>query len=341
MPLKGIPFFFTAVPFLEYTNNNYEFKFISNFNYCLKKDTNTYLIIIRYDKFKNLREVDNSIKLLKKKYMKVIFFDDHDSSKIYYPEILNSVDKYLKCDVLKVEINYKKSVLSGKIHQDYYYNLIHQSNQEIIQLNTDNIYEVWNLIYGLYPVKVWRFRLGNVLGYIFNPRFAYNVIKLFHISKTKKRVEKDNKIFSVFTLHPNRYINYQRNWIVERYKDDKRFLMKNVGSKKYYKHLEKSALTVSPFGYGEICFRDYEAIMFKSALFKPSLEHLKNSNGMFIPFETYIPFKWDMSDFDELINYYFEHPKECERIATNAFNKFQSIRLDSSNMIDRLLPEIL
>jgi len=88
---------------------------------------------------------------------------------------------------------------------------------------------------------------------------------------------------------------------------------------KYLIELGSSKLTFSPFGYGEICWRDYEAIALGSLLIKPNMAHLKVNPDIFVPYETYIPVAWDFSDFKEKVVYYLNHPEERTRITRNAF----------------------
>ena len=88
---------------------------------------------------------------------------------------------------------------------------------------------------------------------------------------------------------------------------------------RYLRELGQSKLTFSPFGYGEICWRDYEAMALGSLLLKPDMSHLKVSPNIFIPYETYIPLAWDFSDFDEKVIHYLNSPIERLRIIRNAF----------------------
>ena len=88
---------------------------------------------------------------------------------------------------------------------------------------------------------------------------------------------------------------------------------------KYLEELGQSKITFSPFGYGEICWRDYEAMALGSLLIKPDMSHLKVYPDIFIPYETYIPIAWDFSDFDEKVLHYLNNPKERLRITGNAY----------------------
>ena len=94
----------------------------------------------------------------------------------------------------------------------------------------------------------------------------------------------------------------------------------SVNFRKYLTDIGKSKITFSPFGYGEICWRDYEAFALGSLLIKPDMSHLICNPEIFIPYETYIPISWDFSDFNEKVRYYINNQSERIRIAKNAFD---------------------
>jgi hypothetical protein len=87
----------------------------------------------------------------------------------------------------------------------------------------------------------------------------------------------------------------------------------------YLSELAASRICLSPFGYGEIAWRDYEAVMCGALLLKPDMSHCDTDPSIFIPYETYIPTKWDFSDTAEKIRYYIDHPKEADQITRRAF----------------------
>lgn len=93
----------------------------------------------------------------------------------------------------------------------------------------------------------------------------------------------------------------------------------SLSKRRYLAELALCKVTLSPFGYGEICWRDYEAIAMGSLLFKPDMGHLTAIPDIYRPYETYIPIAWDYSDFKEKFSYYVERPDEIERIVSNAY----------------------
>lgn len=94
-----------------------------------------------------------------------------------------------------------------------------------------------------------------------------------------------------------------------------------VGRRHYLRELGASKICYSPFGYGEVAWRDYEAIAHGSLLLKPDMSHLETEPDVFIAGETYVPFKWDFSDVEQKIRYYLENSTEREEIAERAFTK--------------------
>ena len=67
-----------------------------------------------------------------------------------------------------------------------------------------------------------------------------------------------------------------------------------VPKKEYRKNMYESKFVVSPFGCGEICYRDYETFMAGAALIKPDMSHLETWPNLYIPNETYFPISWDI-----------------------------------------------
>ena len=67
----------------------------------------------------------------------------------------------------------------------------------------------------------------------------------------------------------------------------------------YYKELHNSKYAISPFGWGEICIRDFEAIVQGSVLIKPDVAHLETWPNIYLNGETYLSIPWDLECFEE------------------------------------------
>ena len=110
-----------------------------------------------------------------------------------------------------------------------------------------------------------------------------------------------------------------------------------VSRKEYFQELFDSKLCFSPFGYGEVCWRDFESMFTGSLLLKPDMSHLDCYPEVFVPFQTYVPLAWDLSDFDEKVSHYLNHPEERLAIAKQAFDLLHDY-FRQPRFVDDMLP---
>jgi len=91
-----------------------------------------------------------------------------------------------------------------------------------------------------------------------------------------------------------------------------------VTPKQYFAELRQSKMCFSPFGYGEVCWRDFEAIASGSLLVKPDMAHVLTDPSIYVPHETYVPVRWDFEDLEEVVRRYLRDPAQRVRISRNA-----------------------
>lgn len=72
-----------------------------------------------------------------------------------------------------------------------------------------------------------------------------------------------------------------------------------VSQAAYQAELRSARLCVSPFGYGELCWRDFEAIQAGCLLVKPDTGHISTDPDLFVPGVTYVPVRWDFADLED------------------------------------------
>jgi hypothetical protein len=90
-----------------------------------------------------------------------------------------------------------------------------------------------------------------------------------------------------------------------------------VSRRRYLVELCRSKLVVSPFGWGEVCFRDHEALAAGAVLVKPSMAHVETRPDIYVDHETYVPLRWDLADLEEVVRRCLEDPRRSRRIAEN------------------------
>ena len=85
--------------------------------------------------------------------------------------------------------------------------------------------------------------------------------------------------------------------------------------------MKRSKVGLSPFGMGELCYRDLELIKWGCLLIKPDMDKVITEPDFFKPMETYVPVKPDWSDLNETIHKVLANFKDYEYIILNARQK--------------------
>jgi len=91
----------------------------------------------------------------------------------------------------------------------------------------------------------------------------------------------------------------------------------------YVKTIYQSKVSISPFGMGEICFRDFECMQFGTIIIKPSMKKVNTIPNIYLDNDTYIAVNYDWSDLNEKIDYVLSNFNELnEKINENIRNRF-------------------
>lgn len=112
-----------------------------------------------------------------------------------------------------------------------------------------------------------------------------------------------------------------------------------VSRSQFLAELRHSKLCWSPFGYGELCWRDIEAFMTGAVLIKPDMSHLETQPDLYRPGETYLSVRWDFSNLEEVTRAALADPDRLQKIASTAFHncrnylKNQYFVTDTANIL--------
>ena len=83
---------------------------------------------------------------------------------------------------------------------------------------------------------------------------------------------------------------------------------------------------MSCYGWGEICYRDWEAVISNSLLLKPDMSNIRTWPNLYDSYSTYIPLKLDLSDLEHQIDNLEKGNYDLEKIKKSAFEIYKSIR---------------
>ncbi len=274
---NGISIYFTSSLII---NGSYDYIFI---------DSN--LMSSKFDSEKLIVNYINKLGKIKK-----IYIDSSDSTTILHPQVLKCVNLYCKGQILKNKNGYKKKFYGNRIFTD----TINKKKKVI-----DEIPIFSKPIINDFSLKKlgvhWNSSLCNYsfIGKISAILYEKTRIKsLLFFPKLNHRF--DSKTLDIFARMNSSYsrntISWQRRNILK--KISKRTNTSKVSSLRYYHEIKKSKIVLSPFGWGEINYRDYEAFLNKCILMKPSMDHVITFPDLY-KLSTYVKFSWTCDDFED------------------------------------------
>jgi hypothetical protein len=241
------------------------------------------------DEFLNKVEDDvrSDAEKLKSKGKKIIYFDAGDATGCRELAVINYVDLYLKKQLYKDRFVYLNNQHKYRpwLSNDRKCNGCIEQHFHKIQLG-------WNLAYTVYTN--WNFN-PNRFGLFYLKPPSYNS------PATNRSITASYRGKMGGARSPQRKAIMEALMTLNKKNSDSFITGSVISKKKYIKEINNSKALVSPFGYGEICYRDMEAFIHGCILVKPDMEHIETFPNVFIKNETYIPTKWDLTDLKDIL----------------------------------------
>ncbi|MDB5013434.1 MAG: hypothetical protein JWQ25_1636 [Daejeonella sp.] len=281
----------------------------------------------------NEQEIIDYLIDLKKTVKDLIWFDQADSSGSSDFPIIKYVDKFVKKQVLK-DLSYytennEANDLRLWLNKDASSDLI----TRYIPCPPDQLHKIklgWNIGFNDYRQFLWKFKLiSNVIPYKYYP---------LPIAKVDKPRELDLTFRGRMNYDVKNLISIQRNKVHAVISDLSWNIAKGtkIDRGAYLKELRNSRVSISPFGFGEICYRDFETFISGSLLIKPSMEHVKTYPDIFKPNETYVPISWDVDDLGETLDKILSNFSQYKDVAANGQEKY----LETVNKSDHFIKAV-
>jgi hypothetical protein len=262
-------------------------------------------------------ELYNTLTDFKAKIQKVIWFDTTDSTGTTQFNVMPYVDAYYKAQLLKDRNLYKTIFYGHRIYAEYYANREGIRDMEIdssVSVNTplkeEDIHKLrlsWNS--GMYNWGGYITRMKNHLPF----RAGYTVP--FVKANKNRKIDINSRIASSYSRNTTRC---QRQRTIDILKERFNVDTTKVSLKQYLNELKNSKIAVSPFGWGEICYRDFEIIINGALLFKADMSHLETWPPLYVDNETYVPYSWDLTDFEEKLRNLLSDEKRIAEISKKA-----------------------
>ncbi len=265
--------------------------------------------------FRFLEDVKNSGK-------KLLWFDTTDSTWVTQFGVVPYVDAFLKSHLLKDRTLYLDNFRTGRIFTDFFDDLYQagEKNESFPPLESQHIDKLgisWAPCFETYDGR--RYSLGRKAANKIAPLTLNSLPPKINTKFIPPTTPRPTAISARFGLgHSRPSVVAHRKAIADilgtRYGVD----TARVPLSKYFDEMEKAKVSVSPFGVGEFCYRDYESIACGAALIKPDMSHLETWPDLYQDNKTYIPHKWDLSDFTEKLDWILNNDETRIEIASSA-----------------------
>ena len=299
-------------------------------HYCVselnkKASQGDLLIIIRRYENVDLSDqlVEKELENFRKNFKKIIYFDDSAAlSKINW-FIVNRVDMYCKRGLLRDRELYKKTLYGGRLFSDYYhkkYKIYDQKENNTLpdysnKYDWNKIEIAWNIGIGMYELN------SNLLKIKFNYflkksskyycQLLNSDINKYIVERNIKKIIKslnliiDNieNLNTMGRITNNGYsesVGFQRK-LISKELNDRNIETKKISYFSYLGEMYKYSSFISPFGWGEICFRDFESIILGKMLIKPNCDHIITWPNIYQD-NMYVPIDWEASNLDFALN---------------------------------------
>lgn len=340
--------FYSLMPFF-FCPCGARFTFTVSPEWCLRKDKNKVLILMR--QFIKPDRVDlDLLKSLRAKYERVVFFHDDAGGGIPRLEALPYTDLFYCKALFRDRDLYRRSLYGKELYSDYYHRKygvtdpdwkdrpgVHDAKE------LDKLRLSWNIGAGDYPRDKLRQRAGVAAAQVFGVPAA----KAFYRRGKKTRVSPPEQSVRDIGAHcrigriSRPSVDFQRGLVLEKVQDDPLFLTGSAPQAAYNRELARAKIVVSPFGWGELCLRDFETVRAGALLLKPDMSHLETWPDVFTDGETCAFFDWDAENLREQAHRYAGNESERIRIAENAARVYRSAMDGLAGRFQGIIREVL
>ena len=282
----------------------------------------------------NEEELINYLKELKKTVKKLIWHDRSATSGTTDFPIIEYVDVFMKNQIMK-DLNYythdngaysvRPWLTETTNLQDHFKKYFPCPEHQLHKIKLG-----WNL--GLLDYRVFRGKKYLSNYFFTNPKF--------YESSTDRNLD-----FSFRgAIDYGTSVSYQRNKVIELLREIKKYKSvlsaEKLDKAAFIKEMAESKVCLSPFGWGEICYRDFEIFTAGALLFKPSISYINTFPDIFIEDETYISFSLEKEDLIEKLTLVLDNYADYIHIAKNGQNSFLNAINDGEAFVKHFIKSI-
>jgi len=234
---------------------------------------------------------------LRRAGVRIVYFDRSSTPGSLLAELLPLVDQYYKTAVYADRSNYLRSVYCNRLFSEFYHrangvddgmtvSIALPSEQDLAKLGV-----AWNT--GLANYSMFGPRLGSLYRY-FPWRGWFSPPRHFPSPSARRQVPLSCRMNTTYKYASVAYQRLEAARLLSQYRRTNR-----ISKPSYFRELRNSRIIVSPFGYSEINYKDFETFLNGAVLLKPDMSHLETWPNYFRPNETYVPIRWSLFDLQQ------------------------------------------
>lgn len=261
----------------------------------------------------------------------LVWMDTADSTGTTKFEYIPYVDLYFKKQLLADRDLYLNSIYGGRIFVQFYHETTGIQDEQFHSLNYKPLPQAQ-----LNKLRLaWNVGVGDLHGF----HGIRKYIEFNRMNAMELYAPHNERCYDIhYRGSAYKTGGYQRRLTVEKLKNMHNIKLPDKFTEKiprdvYVNEVENSKAIVSPFGYGEICTRDFEAFAYGCILIKPDVSHMETFPNWYIDGETYKSIKWDYSDFEEVIEDVINNYDKYISIAMKGQNLFRKMRSDDGKKL--------
>lgn len=260
------------------------------------------------------------------------YFHANDGAAGIHNEVLSIVDKYYKKQLLAdrtryLEPSYSSTSISDFYHKEYG---IEDSNSDYTtqiynEKNLDKLEIAWNIgvapkIFLPFNNRLWSIveRLPYALFEDLPWDSLFGASPIWQSPSSARSVPVSGRFGTSYKLNT---VEYHRKLMVEVLGEH--FDNNHLSLSRYFKELRDAKVLLSPFGYGEICHRDFEGFISGNILMKPNMGHVDTWPPIFEAGQTYIDIPWNMENANETLNDILANYEEYRQIAETGQQRYR------------------
>lgn len=260
---------------------------------------------------------------------KVVFYDLGDGTASWCLGVLPYVDGFFKSYLFKDRHHYLQSFYGGRIWTDYYHRengIDDAAENRPPPVTGPALLEKIHLgycaglsNYALSSLLYNNSKLGKVL------RRSFTLAKWGVRSPSEKdfcppSVSRELDLSCRMTTRYSETVSYQRKQTAELLKNYIRH--DRVNRSAYFDEMRRAKAVLSPFGWGEINYKDYEVAHCGAVLMKPDISHLETWPNFFDA-QTVVQYRWDFADLMEKVEDVIRHYDDYIDSAVTLQNRYK------------------